>query len=124
MSGNDPITEHLQSLEERLTKPEVRRSREELDRLLADDFREFGGSGRIFDKEQIIEALQTQAPCEIWLDDFQVQELGPGIVLVTYRGNCRVADSEGVRRSLRSSIWRKEGGRWVVVFHQGTPSAT
>jgi hypothetical protein len=45
-------------LEEDLLKPEVRRSAERVNCLLADDFIEFGSSGRIFDKRGIIEALQ------------------------------------------------------------------
>lgn len=35
-------------------------------------------------------------------------------VLVTYR-----SDSSG-RRALRSSTWVREGGRWLLLFHQGT----
>ena len=122
MNAKKSITEHLKRLEELMTKPDVRRSPEELKQLLADDFREFGGSGRVFDKQQIIDALQKQEPCELWLEDFQATLLADNIVLVTYRGNCRFAGSETVNRSLRSSIWRKENGRWLVVFHQGTPS--
>ena len=116
------LTEHLRQLEELLTQPAIRRSAQKLNELLADDFREFGGSGRIFDKQQIIDALQPQPPCELWLEDFQATGLAPDVVLVTYRGNCRFADSEKVSRSLRSSIWRNQNGRWKVVFHQGTPS--
>ena len=107
-----------------MTQEEVRRSPDELKQLLADDFREFGGSGRVFDKQQIIAGLQTQAPCQLWLEDFQATPLAPDVVLVTYRGNCKLADSEGVTRSLRSSIWKRRKGIWQVVFHQGTPSGS
>ncbi len=123
MNADPVLTEHLRKLEEALTKPENRRSPEKLAGLLADDFREFGGSGRIFDKKQIIDALQQQPPVEIWLDEFQVKCLAADVALVTYRGNYRLASSEKVSRSLRSSIWRYRDGRWEVVFHQGTPSA-
>ena len=123
MNADPVLTEHLRKLEESLTKPETRRSAEELGRLLADDFREFGGSGRVFDKRQIIDALQNQPAVQLWLDDFQVRCLAPDVVLVTYRGNCRFPASDKVSHSLRSSIWRNRDGRWEVVFHQGTPSA-
>lgn len=102
--------------------PEIRRSPAELARLLADDFQEFGGSGRVFDKGQIIDALQNQPAVQLWLDEFQVKCLAPDVALVTYRGNCKFPDSEKVSHSLRSSIWRNRNGRWEVVFHQGTPS--
>jgi hypothetical protein len=122
MSIDQTLTEHLRKLEESMAKAEIRRSPEELARLLADDFREFGGSGRAFDKGQIIDALQNQPPVQLWLDEFQVKSLAPDVALVTYRGHCRFSESDKVSHSLRSSIWRNRDGRWEVVFHQGTPS--
>jgi hypothetical protein len=122
MNTDPALGEHLRKLEEQMTKPEIRGSPEELARLLADDFIEFGGSGRIFDKRQIIDTLQNQSPVQIWLDEFQVKCLAPDVALVTYRGHYRFPESENVAHSLRSSIWRNRDGRWEVVFHQGTPS--
>jgi len=122
MSIDPALSEHLCKLEELMAKPEVRRSPEELARLLAEDFREFGSSGRVFDKGQIIDALQNQPPVQLWLDEFHVESLAPDVALVTYRGNCRFSGSDQVSHSLRSSIWRNRDGRWEVVFHQGTPS--
>jgi hypothetical protein len=122
MNADAALLEHLRKLEESMAKPEIRRSPERLALLLADDFQEFGGSGRVFDKGQIIDALQNQPAVQLWLDEFQVKCLAPEIALVTYRGNCRFPGSDKVSHSLRSSIWRKRDGRWEVVFHQGTPS--
>jgi hypothetical protein len=121
MNADPGLIEHLRELEASMAKPEIRRSPEQLSRLLADDFREFGGSGRMFNKGQIVEALQNQPPLELWLDDFQVKCLSADLALVTYRGHCKFPDSGKVSHSLRSSIWRKRDGRWEVVFHQGTP---
>jgi hypothetical protein len=47
----------FRKLEERLLRPDVRSSAEQLDKLLADEFIEFGSSGRVFNKEQIIGTL-------------------------------------------------------------------
>ena len=123
MNADPTLSEQLRKLEASMAKPEIRHSPEQLDRLLADDFREFGGSGRVFNKGQIIETLQNQPPLEIWLDEFQVKCLSAELALVTYRGHYKFTDSEKVSHSLRSSIWRKRDGRWEVVFHQGTPVA-
>ena len=123
MNNENALSDHLRALEERMTQPEIRTAPAELAKMLADDFREFGGSGRVFDKGQIIDALKTQAPVELWLDEFQAMSLAPEIVLVTYRGNCRFPDTDRVWHSLRSSIWRYRDGSWKVVFHQGTPAA-
>lgn len=122
MTSDKGLTEELRKLEESMAQPETRHSPELLARLLADDFREFGSSGRVFDKKQIIDALQEQPGLQIWLEEFDMKRLAPDLALVTYRGNCRFVDSGKISRSLRSSIWRNRDGRWEVLFHQGTPS--
>jgi ribonuclease HI len=38
-------------------------------------------------------------------------------MLATYRA------TSGQRTSLRSSLWRRDGGTWQLVFHQGTLAA-
>ena len=62
-------------LEERLLDSAVRRSPEAISALLADEFVEYGSSGRVFDKEQIIESLQGEDPTERLLSDFFRREL-------------------------------------------------
>jgi hypothetical protein len=41
-------------------------------------------------------------------------------VLVTYFS--RTTDEAGSRAALRSSIWKRDGDRWQMLFHQGTPT--
>lgn len=53
------LDQQIRALEERLLTPELCRSREELPKLLADDFLELGSSGRTFDREAIIILLQA-----------------------------------------------------------------
>ena len=50
----------LRNLEEQLLRPEIRKSRERLNELLADGFAEFGSSGRVFDKAEILERLPQE----------------------------------------------------------------
>ena len=52
--------QELQRLEEELLRPEVRRSPEKMAALLADDFLEFGRSGRIYDKANILATAAEQ----------------------------------------------------------------
>jgi len=51
------LYEEIYDLEDRLLQPEIRGSREKISMLLADDFVEFGVSGRTFDKLQVVEEL-------------------------------------------------------------------
>jgi hypothetical protein len=125
MQTEPPEVDILRGLEEALLKPEVRRSADEVGRLLADDFIEFGSSGRVFDKAQIIEALGRETPdpaIRIVLTDFSARQLAPAVMLVTYR-TIRSGTSAPQGYRLRSSIWKLMEGRWQMVFHQGTPAA-
>ncbi|HTV09610.1 MAG TPA: DUF4440 domain-containing protein [Candidatus Aquilonibacter sp.] len=111
------LAAHLQQLEEELLRPDVRRNRARLTELLADDFREFGASGRIFDKASILTELSTESPAQLSLSDFACHKLAADIALVTYRS--RRIDTAGTRDALRSSLWIHRDGRWQILFHQG-----
>jgi hypothetical protein len=120
----DPSPEnHLRQLEERLLQPNVRRSAAEVSELLANEFIEFGSSGRIFDKRHIIASLQMEPTVRRSLLDFKTSVLAPGVVLVTYRTIRQGAvPGEQPIHSFRSSIWKLIDDRWQMLFHQGTPS--
>jgi hypothetical protein len=122
MAGGEGVAEHIRSLELRLLDPEVRASSEALAPLLADDFLEFGSSGRVFDKTGITARLVGQSGPELSLDDFAARRLAPDVVLATYRARIRGLGS-AERHSLRSSVWIRRNGRWQMLFHQGTPTA-
>lgn len=109
------IEDEIRAVELRLLTP-LGRSPEYLEKIVSEDFQEFGTSGRTYDKSEVIAALLSQplpaadparAP---ELVDFRVRELAPGVALATYR----------TRLSLRSSIWKRDGETWRIHFHQGT----
>lgn len=113
------LKDEVYTLERALLQPEVRRSARRLDTLLDDDFREFGASGRVYDKADILRALPAEDPAAYEIGEFEVRPLCGGVVLATYRV---VRTSGGMAAvSLRSSIWKHDGSAWRVVFHQGTP---
>ena len=116
----------LRRLEEELLNPEVRHSPDQVGALLSDDFVEIGSSGGVFNKQQVIEALEQEGPPDptirLSLVDFIARRLASDVILVTYR--IIQEGGPGTRREprLRSSIWKLIEGRWQMVFHQGTPS--
>jgi hypothetical protein len=115
------VEEELKRLEEELLRPEVRRSPEKMAALLADDFVEFGKSGRIYGKADILAVAAQPFDGQPSLREFAVKTLAPSIALVTYRSILRHADGSE-RQALRSSIWARTGHGWRLVFHQGTPA--
>jgi hypothetical protein len=112
--------EVLRLLEERLLQPEVRKSAAVVADLLADDFIEFGSSGQVFNKQQVIEGLQQEPSARRALIQFNTTVLAPGVVLATFRAVQYRSSGEPPSYSLRSSIWKLFHDRWQMVFHQGT----
>jgi hypothetical protein len=116
------IEDQLKELEQQLLNPVIRRNEALVAPLLADDFIEFGASGRVFDKASILEDLKNEPPRPASrLTDFAIRELSPTIILATYRATRFNAEGEPISQSHRSSIWTHVNGQWQITFHQGTP---
>ena len=118
-TGSDAA--ELRRLEESLLDAAIRRDGNRLRDLLAEDFVEFGSSGRVWSRKTIIDFLAAEtgfkAPA---IHDFDFRPLDRDVALVTYRTE-RIDDKSGARLiSLRSSIWKRHDGSWRMVFHQGT----
>ena len=113
------VADDLRALEEQLLQTAFRRNRKAVSELLADDFCEFGSSGHIWNKQQILDLLETEDGFTYAVDDFHAIELCPDTVLVTYRLTTQ-RHGEASCITLRSSIWVIRDGRWQVLFHQGT----
>ena len=89
--------------------------------LLRDDFFEFGSSGRIIDKQMVVEYLTTDV-VDMASGDFRLDVLADGVALLTYRSVKRFGATLPPLYSNRSSIWLHTNGRWTMFFHQGTPT--
>lgn len=122
MEPPQPLQKHIRELEERLLRPEVRRSPRLLDELLADEFVEFASDGAAYDKREVIDTLQSERSLHRSLTDFRLIVLAEGVVLSTYRSSRHGSSPQEAVDSLRSSIWKQRDGRWQLIFHQGTVS--
>lgn len=114
MNGME-IKQVVYELERRLLDSEVRTNPEVLSNLLADDFVEFGSSGKVWVKA---DCLRDGGIGEVKMSirNFQISPLAPDVVLVTYQA----LNEENRQRTLRSSIWTYRNNRWQLTFHQGT----
>jgi len=84
-----------------------------LSQLIADDFLEFGASGRTWTAADVRETLAMEPPRDVPMEDFAVARIAANVALVTYR-------SRDPRHAKRASVWVRRRGRWVMRFHQGT----
>lgn len=109
--------EHLQHLEESLWRAQTRYDRDYMESILHPDFFEFGRSGRRYTREQCLAANGEHIRAELPLRNFTACRVGPEVALVTYTS---VVTSETVEVGNRSSLWIRDGARWLLRFHQGT----
>ncbi|ERS86184.1 hypothetical protein Q672_14955 [Marinobacter sp. EVN1] len=106
--------DHIQKLELELISPDTRMNASRLDELLADDFKEFGSSGHVIDKDTVLSSANLDFNTIYKLSNFSYKTLCEGCVLIYY-----FSSWEG-KRSYRSSIWVKKDNRWQMLHHQST----
>jgi ketosteroid isomerase-like protein len=94
-----------------LAQPETLRSAAEVERLVSDDFVEFGNSGRVYGKADVLAMIAAHPPqAPVPIADLRVVELSADAGLALY----------STPQSNRSSVWRREASGFRIVFHQGT----
>jgi len=118
MESKASIATLLEMLERELHTESARDKSRTVD-LLAEDFIEFGRSGRSYSKVEIIESLDSTPVDSITSYEYTLNLLSPTVALLTYKSK---RNSIPKNCTLRSSIWRKQGSTWKMVFHQGTPT--
>ena len=119
--GEGGLSALLLALEERLLDPGFRRDRAAVGALLADGFREFGSSGRVFDRAAILDLLEQEPASSqpvAGISDFALAGFSEDAALVTYTA------TGGASVTRRSSLWILRDGRWLLLFHQGTHQGT
>jgi hypothetical protein len=119
MEATARLYQQLIEHEAALLTADTRRDVAALDRLIADDFLEFGASGAAFGKDEVLKRLPTEDSPVIQAQDFQARQLGEDVAQITFQ-SVRDPAPSAPRYTLRSSIWRCRDGRWQMVFHQGT----
>jgi len=120
-AGKSPkeVAQELERLERELLDPAVRRDRNRVAALLEEEFLEFGSSGRVWTRNQILDLLATEDFDPPAMEAFDCRLLAKGVALVTYR-TVRTDPQTGARAVNRSSIWIGKADRWRMRFHQGT----
>ncbi|TAA25447.1 nuclear transport factor 2 family protein [Pseudoxanthomonas winnipegensis] len=115
---SDDVRDALFALERAMWAAATRYDPDFQETRFAQDFLEFGRSGQVYTRAQII--LPEGAPIDATLTGLHARPLSPEHVQLVY--DCAVRDADGVvRHAHRSSLWSRLGDRWVMRFHQATP---
>ena len=108
-------------LELALLTPEVRTSVSALQQLIHDEFVEIGTTGVSFGKAEVLLHLPQQKAPTFNIFDINYRLLSHDLAQLTYRASFKPVNELGKRYSLRTSLWKFEGERWQMIYHQGTP---
>jgi hypothetical protein len=112
------VLKELMAREPLFHRPDVANSRADFENMMDPHFWEVGASGRRYSREYVLDILDERLEnpaADVWkTKDAHCLELAPDNYLLTY------TLQQGARVTRRTSIWRRAGGQWRVVFHQGT----
>lgn len=108
------LIETLLPLEKKLLAVGADCDRDCIESLLAEDFREFGTTGKVWDRASMVRELVRIPARRHRLSDVHCTPITHDQALLHYR---TVVNG---RESLRSSLWVHRDGRWQMQFHQGT----
>ncbi|HXE09126.1 MAG TPA: DUF4440 domain-containing protein [Acidobacteriaceae bacterium] len=117
--NDEYVLEELRSREPIFHRPELGATRADFERMMMDEFREVGASGRRYDRAFVLDELERRhaAPhADVWeTSEFCCQRLAEGLYLLTY-----TLLQDHARLTRRATIWRRTAEGWKIVFHQGT----
>jgi hypothetical protein len=113
------VLEELTKREPIFHRPEFGTARSDFENMTEPGFWEVGASGRCYSREYVIETLverHSKPHDDVWeTSGFRCRALAPDTYLLTYR-----LVQDGVRVTRRSTIWKRTGDQWKIVYHQGT----
>ena len=120
------VLDELMRREPLFHRPEFGRTREDFEAMTAPEFWEVGASGRRYSRESVLDTVTKRyedpdykgihsPPENEWMTkDLHCLEIAPDNYLLTY------TLKQGERVTRRSTIWRRVGRQWKILYHQGT----
>ncbi|MFC4891652.1 DUF4440 domain-containing protein [Pseudofrancisella aestuarii] len=111
------IFKELKELEESLWIEATRFDHTYMNNILDPDFFEFGRSGKIYSRSEVLSHEYQEILAKIPLENFKVHNISDSVKQVTYISE---VGKEKLRAN-RNSIWILKRNKWLLKFHQGTP---
>lgn len=117
------MLKQLERLERELHSPSARADFQRITDLLHVDFREFNRNGCDYTLADILDELAHEGgSLHVWSGDYALQYLTAESALLLYKSAHIELDGSISSFSMRSSLWVRDGERWKMLFHQGTPA--
>ena len=110
------------TLEEELLHTDFSLGLVNIDDFLHPELFEISPQGQYTARADIVAWLLAKPTQQRWiLSQARLTQLDNDNMLLCYQANSLVDGETKKTGSLRSSIWRREQGRWRLFFHQATP---
>lgn len=117
----DSLALEIKQMELTLLHTDMQAQPSLIDELLAEEFEEIGNDGCTQSRQSVVEWLMSKDNQLKWtLEDFRIKCLSNDLVMAIYRTNTKHHMAEKHKGSIRSSIWRRRGDSWEIIFHQAT----
>ena len=96
-------------------------TRAQFAKMVADDYWEVGASGTVYRRDEVLDVLERRyadpaydPEAGLEVSGFACRAAGDGTWLVTY------GLRQDARLTRRLTVWRREAGAWIALYHQGT----
>jgi len=115
------IAEQIKQLELKLLHLDLKTEPELINDLLSHDFEEISQSGKINTRRDVVDWLIHKDIHLQWsLNDFRIRMLADELVMAMYTAQ-KMNDRNNLSKgSMRTSIWRRQGSAWKMIFHQAS----
>ena len=113
------IKQIIKELELKLLDKNVRTNKNELVKIISEEYIEYGSSGRISSYSDVVNSLLNEKEkLNYKIIEMNIKILSENIILILYI--IEMGEENNKIKSNRSSIWKKEEDNWKIIFHQGT----
>lgn len=113
-----PILAELEKFEPIFHTPAFGTSRGGYEKFMDADYWEVGASGTRYSRQDVLDVLEKRGGVIIeqaWqTKDFYCREIASGNYLLSY------TLIQGGRITRRTTLWRRTGEGWQILYHQGT----
>lgn len=113
------IIDELSPREPVFHRAEFGTTRDDFEKMTAEDFWETGASGRIYSRRFVLDELEKRFSAlheDVWeTSGFECRRLAEDVYLLTY-----TLLQNRTRLTRRATIWQKTNEGWKIVYHQGT----
>ena len=113
------ISEFIKQLELKLLHTDPKTDPALIDDVISDAVEEITSSGQVSSRNDVVNWLLNKDSHIQWsLSDFRIKALTDDLVMAIYTAQKLNDPDSASKGSMRTSIWKRQGNNWKMIFHQ------